>query len=380
MSKPGSVLRSYLRRKAMRKLIAKVGMAKLAIAIAIAIAAFLMFLILLAVLSGATATADSEGRMSCQLVGGGPESPPPDLVPIYAAAAEKYDLGPRGPGILAGINYVETDFGHSQLPGVHAGTNYAGAAGPMQFLYPSSWEAFGVDGDGDGQKDVYDPADAIFAAANLLHASGAPTDWYSAIFSYNHADWYVREVEADAKKFGGSIVCRPESEPLAVGGAAELRQVETLYQPRAFKPIPASLWVGGGAPESVDSRIWPDAIWLLQTFHLRVSAARETGHKTHGDGTAMDMVPEAGKGWDETARAAAETLGWRESCGASGTAPVCPLVPAIQFIGYNGYPGHGDPAHAGENAHLHVSWQSSSFGCGELCPPPAWVRIFPLGG
>jgi hypothetical protein len=57
---------------------------------------------------------------------------------------------------------------------------------------------------------------------------------------------------------------------------------------------------------------------------------------------------------------------------------VCPLVPAIQFVGYNGYPMHGDPAHAGSNAHLHISWQSASFGCAGLCSPPRWVRVFPL--
>ncbi|HLW96962.1 MAG TPA: hypothetical protein VKS25_16430 [Solirubrobacteraceae bacterium] len=28
----------------------------------------------------------------------------------------------------------------------------------------------------------------------------------------------------------------------------------------------------------------------------------------------------------------------------------------MRFIGYNGYPGHGDPAHAGANAHIHFSW------------------------
>jgi hypothetical protein len=53
-------------------------------------------------------------------------------------------------------------------------------------------------------------------------------------------------------------------------------------------------------------------------------------------------------------------------------------MPAIQFIGYNGYPLHGDPSHAGSNAHLHISWQSSTFGCSGLCPPPRWVRVFPL--
>jgi hypothetical protein len=121
-------------------------------------------------------------------------------------------------------------------------------------------------------------------------------------------------------------------------------------------------------------------VWVLETYHLQVTAARETGHNTHGDGTAVDSVPATGRGWVETAQAAAEALGWRPNCGASGSAPACPLVPAIQFIGYNGYPDHGDPAHAGSNAHLHISWQGSSFGCSALCPPPRWVRVFALSG
>ena len=41
----------------------------------------------------------------------------------------------------------------------------------MQFL-PSSWETYGVDANGDGYKDPYNPADAIFAAARYLHAAG----------------------------------------------------------------------------------------------------------------------------------------------------------------------------------------------------------------
>ncbi len=124
-----------------------------------------------------------------------------------------------------------------------------------------------------------------------------------------------------------------------------LRHAQRLYQPRTFKALPRRLWVGGGSPQAVDERIWPDAVWLLETNELRVTAARAGGHNTHGDGTAMDMVHASGRGWDDTAKRAAEDLGWTEGCGGSGTAPVCPLVPAIQFIGYNGYEAHGDPAH-----------------------------------
>jgi len=304
------------------------------------------------------------------VVGGLGSQVPKRLVPIYEQAAAKYGLGERGPAILAAINWVETGFGQNM------GTSSAGAIGWMQFL-PESWESFGVDGNGDGKKDPYNPWDAIFAAARLLRASGAPGDWHDAIFSYNHAGWYVEEVERAARRFAGSTTESISASCGGVPGSAVLDRAIRLSAPRAFKPLPAQLWVGSGAPESVDARIWPDAVWLLETFGLRVKAAREAGHKTHGDGTAMDMVPMAGRGWDGTALQAALALGWIPSCGSSGSAPVCPLVPAIQFIGYNGYPGHGDPAHAGEGAHLHVSWKSSDFGCPGLCEPREWVEVFP---
>jgi hypothetical protein len=351
----------------------RVGALKLA-GVAVAVFAFLFVMFLMvALLGAATSSSQAKGGVRCVIVGEGEESPPRWLLPIYQAASDQYGLGVRGPSVLAGINFVETSFG------TNVGTSSAGANGWMAFL-PSTWDIYGVDADANGDRDPYDPLDAIFAAARYLKASGAPKDWYGAIFAYNHADWYVQKVEENAAKFAGPVVCTAVEEPVtvAVGGDALLQRAETLYRPRAFKAIPAALWVGGGSPEAVDARIWPDVIWVLRTFHLRVTAARESGHNTHGDGTATDLVPESGKGWDETARAAAETLGWREDCGASGTAPVCHLVPAIQFVGYNGYPGHGDPAHAGENAHLHISWQGASYGSGALSDPPAWVRVFPL--
>jgi hypothetical protein len=121
---------------------------------------------------------------------------PRRLVALYVGGAERYRLGARGPGVLAAINFVETDFGHN------LGTSSAGAEGWMQFL-PSSWRSYGVDADGDGRADPYDPADAIYAAAKLLRASGAPNDWYGAVFAYNHADWYVQRVFRYAKVFSG---------------------------------------------------------------------------------------------------------------------------------------------------------------------------------
>jgi membrane-bound lytic murein transglycosylase B len=63
----------------------------------------------------------------------------------------------------------------------------------MQFL-PSTWETTGVDGNGDGVANIMDPRDAIPAAARYLETGGAPRDWYRALFTYNHADWYVVKV------------------------------------------------------------------------------------------------------------------------------------------------------------------------------------------
>ncbi|MGZ8665788.1 MAG: lytic murein transglycosylase, partial [Solirubrobacterales bacterium] len=123
-------------------------------------------------------------------------SPPPGLLPIYQRAAATYSLGPQGPSVLAAINQIETNFGE-----LNHVTSSAGAVGWMQFM-PSTWASYGVDANGDGRRDPYDPEDAIFAAASYLRASGMPEDTAGAIYAYNHADWYVSEVLANAGCFG----------------------------------------------------------------------------------------------------------------------------------------------------------------------------------
>ena len=68
---------------------------------------------------------------------------------------------------------------------------------------PSTWKQYGVDANHDGKKDPFNPVDAIFAAARYLKAAGADTDIRSAIFAYNHADWYVDSVLMRARLIGG---------------------------------------------------------------------------------------------------------------------------------------------------------------------------------
>ena len=62
---------------------------------------------------------------------------------------------------------------------------------------------YGVDANGDGVKDPYNPVDAVFAAARYLKAAGADQDIRRAVFAYNHADWYVDSVMLRAQVIGG---------------------------------------------------------------------------------------------------------------------------------------------------------------------------------
>ena len=118
---------------------------------------------------------------------------PPFLLPIYQAAGIQYGVRWE---VLAAINEIETDYGRN------LNVSTAGAVGWMQFL-PSTWRLYGVDANGDGVKDPYNPVDAIFAAARYLRAAGADTDIRRAVFAYNHADWYVDSVLLRAQVIGG---------------------------------------------------------------------------------------------------------------------------------------------------------------------------------
>jgi hypothetical protein len=118
---------------------------------------------------------------------------PPFLIPIYQAAGIEYQVPWQ---VLAAINEIETDYGRN------LSVSSAGAVGWMQFL-PSTWKEWGVDANGDGVADPYNPVDAIFTAARYLHAAGASSNVSTAIFAYNHASWYVQSVLLRAQLIGG---------------------------------------------------------------------------------------------------------------------------------------------------------------------------------
>lgn len=173
----------------------------------LAVAAFAFLgAILLAISAAALTTASPTG------VGGGVGSPggsalagtdiPPRYLALYESSARRYGLDWS---ILAGIGKVECDHGRDPDPSCtrEGALNSAGAGGPAQFL-GSTWRIYGVDGDGDGVADRWNPADAIQSMANYLHASGAPGDYSAAIYAYNHAARYVQDVMHWAALYRGA--------------------------------------------------------------------------------------------------------------------------------------------------------------------------------
>jgi hypothetical protein len=182
----------------------------------------------------------------CTLAPGSTEGVPASYLPWLERAVARYRLGPRGFAIVAAVHQVESDFGRSSLPGVRSGTNSAGAAGPGQFL-ASTWEAYGVDADGDGQADPYSIPDSIFATANYLRASGAPRDWHAALFAYNHAEWYVEEVLEASRALGGEVACKPVG---GLAGAPSERSARIAYVARWIESRRIHYcWGGGHGPK-----------------------------------------------------------------------------------------------------------------------------------
>jgi hypothetical protein len=129
---------------------------------------------------------------------------PTAYLTLYQQAA------PHCPGlswtILAAIGKVESDHGRARLPGVRAGWNRAGAAGPMQFgigkgRAGNAWARFGRDDDHNGRTSVYDPGDAIPAAARYLCDAGAPRRLDAALYAYNPSTSYVVLVKHWAARY-----------------------------------------------------------------------------------------------------------------------------------------------------------------------------------
>jgi cell wall-associated NlpC family hydrolase len=142
--------------------------------------------------------------------------------------------------ILAAIGTVESDNDQSNLPGVHSGTNRAGAEGMMQFL-PATFGEYDEPAPPGGATPPtpYDPTDAVYAAARLLCANGGAggADLSGAVYDYNHSSSYVAQVLALAQTYaatstastGGTSALAVASGAGALAVSWALSQIGTPY-------------------------------------------------------------------------------------------------------------------------------------------------------
>ena len=218
-------------------------------------------------------------------------APPPRRSPARLEQLALYRRAAAGcPGlswtVLAAIGSIESAHGRSNAPGVTSGANFAGAMGPMQFL-GSTWAEYGVDGDADGAVDVYNRSDAVFGAARYLCAGGAGrlARLGSAIWDYNHADWYVEDVLALAARYGAGGF----ESAFASGNVAELvNHPNLILTPEARGDI-----LSGGT----DPRLIALLAASASKHRIAVSVIR-TGHDQFVRGTERVSNHYLGRGVD----------------------------------------------------------------------------------
>jgi cell wall-associated NlpC family hydrolase len=198
---------------------------------------------------------------------------PPAYLALYEQAGAHY--GVPWP-VLAAIGKVESDHGRSHEPGISSGANFAGAMGPMQFL-ASTWTEYGQGG------NVYEPEDAIPAAARLLKANGAPGDLKKAIFAYNHADWYVTKVLNQAAAYAGGQDLS-DSDPAGEGCEASIvppdqaaATVIAFARAQLGKPY---VW-GAAGPDAYDCSGLTMAAYKQIGIHLPHNAADQWNTLPH---------------------------------------------------------------------------------------------------
>jgi hypothetical protein len=228
------------------------------------------------------------------------------------------------------------------------------------------------------------PVGRRVAAGELLGRTGWANKEDHLHIGVEHADPLV--LWGNGAPAGG-----PQSAPIGgcpsevPTGRAALGSYTEVSAPAEYLELPSWASVPGYGPMQVDRRIAGNVLWMLQTYNVRLSAAREGGHHSHGDGTSIDLVPgpdvpNTPEGWDATTGRLARDLGWTRECGSSGLAPACPLRGWVRFVGYRGYDFLGTPwdASAKGTPHLHLSWVHAGPVNGALAEPAEWIRVFPV--
>lgn len=281
---------------------------------------------------------------------------PADFLDLYRRAAATC------PGlswtVVAAIGSIESSHGRSTAPGVRSGANSAGAMGPMQFL-AETWSAYGVDGDGDGDRNVYGAVDSAFGTVNYLCESGAGrlAHLAEALWAYNHAGWYVDDVLALALRYGVN----------GLGAGEASTDVQALVQSGNLtltEDARSDLLAG-----IVDTRVVRVLAAAASKHRIAVSVIK-TGHSQYVAGTDRVSNHYYGRGVDIYAVDGAKVsvtndaaLDLALALLTSGT-ELRPDELGSPWPELARFPGaFSDEGHRG---HLHVAWRSA---CAGACPP-----------
>jgi hypothetical protein len=229
--------------------------------------------------------------------------------------------------LLAAIARVESDFGRNMA------TSSAGAIGYGQFL-PSSWEAFGSEG------NAYDYRDALPAIAQYLCKAGLARDPRAALFAYNHADWYVDLVLSLAVRYDRMAPGAPTPDVLSVAPTeqqavqmryASGRDVDLQLRPRSadrdvrWNGIP---WHGRQPGEAISARALDTATLTMLRAALGL----------RGDAAFYDEGAFVGAAWDNGLLGLPS--GSRQWTLAELRAQVEMGRPVVALVKSTGLPGH----------------------------------------
>ena len=229
-------------------------MKRIALVSAILVFLFLLPLLLMGLLLALSGAQPSPSDLALDEI-------PHELIGVYEAAAATCDG--LDWTVLAAIHKVETGFGTGRA------TSSAGAQGPMQFM-PATFDAYGIDGNGDRRADINDVEDAIFSAASLLCANGAgdPARLATAIWNYNHSQTYVNEVLTLASSYG--VISLPN-------GVAYAAANDLLRNPRVVLTPNARVDLEAGA---VDQRLVSLLTWIAERHTISITVFK-TGHSKY---------------------------------------------------------------------------------------------------
>lgn len=226
---------------------------------------------------------------------------------IFEAAAAEFEIDPVALAITHAIeqNGGSLDFREPPPPygtGPAWPGSSAGAQGPFQFM-PSTWTAYGVDGNNDGVKDIQDLTDAAFGAAKYLKELGASA---GAPFG-DPENPYTEEdtlVQAWVGYNWGPGNVRNKRLPLPTETKNYLQKAQTLYQ--QLNPGGSTSATGenagssscGGIGVSSDGFVFPLLTTKLTVINdIEISGTRwcyENENNCHHDYNAADIFVPTG--------------------------------------------------------------------------------------